>query len=169
LLFHLQSDVTGLDLSGLSIRQADLRDLPLHGVNFTDANLATSIFAESIGDIHKVIISPDDRLVANSCSDGRISLWDMGNGQNVLNIRAHHSYVVGMVFTADSRRLISGSFDKYIKIWDVDSGKCLESWQSSAAIYSIALSGDGKILACNGEHGSILLWDVAVARCECHW
>ncbi len=47
LLFHLQSDVTGLDLSGLSIRQADLRDLPLYQVNFTDANLATSLFAES--------------------------------------------------------------------------------------------------------------------------
>ena len=164
LLSHLQADMTGLDLSGLSIRQADLRDLPLHGVNFTDANLATSLFAESIGDIHKVIISPDDRVVANSCSDGRISLWDMGSGQNILNIRAHHSYVLGMAFTADSRRLISSSFDKYIKIWDIDSGECLESWQSSVAIYGIALSGDGKILACNGEHGSILLWDVATHK-----
>jgi WD40 repeat protein len=82
----------------------------------------------------------------------------------VLNIRAHNSYVVGIVFTTDSRRLISGSFDKYIKIWDIDSGECLESWQSSADIYGIALSGDGKILACNGEDGSILLWDLATKQ-----
>ncbi len=164
LLSNLPADVTGLDLSGLSIRQADLRDLPLHQVNFTQANLTTSLFAESIGDIHKVVVSPDDRLVANACSDGRISIWQMDSGQNVLNIRAHSSYVVGIVFTTDSRRLISGSFDKYIKIWDIDSGECLKSWQSSADIYGIALSSDGKILACNGEDGSILLWDLATKQ-----
>jgi uncharacterized protein YjbI with pentapeptide repeats len=80
LLSNLPADLTGLDLSGLSIRQADLRDLPLHLVNFTQANLTTSLFAESIGDIFRVVISPDDRLVANSCSDGRISIWQMSSG-----------------------------------------------------------------------------------------
>ncbi|AFY73408.1 WD40 repeat-containing protein [Synechococcus sp. PCC 7502] len=164
LLCHLQADLTGLDVSGLSIRQADLRDVSLHQVNLSHANLATSMFAEAIGEIHKIVVSPDDRLVANSCNDGSISIWQVGSGQNVLNLKAHDSYVIGLVFTPDSRRLISGSFDKHIKIWDISTGECLESWQSSADIYGIALSSDGKILAYSGEDGSILLWDLATKR-----
>ncbi len=164
LLSHIQADVTGLDLSGLCIRQADLRDLPLHQVNFTQANLTTSLFAESIGDIFKIVISPDDRLVANGCSDGRISIWQMGSGQNVVNIKAHDSYVTGLIFTNDSSRLISASLDRFIKIWDLDSGVCLQSWQLSNSIHELALNHSGKILACASECGGVFLWDVATGE-----
>jgi WD40 repeat protein len=164
LLSNLQADVTGLNLSGLSIRQADLRDLLMHQVNFTQANLTTSLFAESIGDIFRVVVSPDDRLVANACSDGRISIWQKGSGQNLLNIKAHGSYVVGIVFTNDSRKLISASLDRFIKIWDLDSGVCLQSWQSSNSVHGLALNHDGQILACGSECGGVLLWDVATGK-----
>ncbi len=128
LLSHLQADVTGLDLSGMSIRQADLRELRLHRVNFTQANLSTSLFAESIGDIYQIAISPDGRMVANGCNDGRISIWQVSTGQNLLSIKGHNSTVMGLVFTADNQKLISCSFDRYIKIWDVDSGACIQFW-----------------------------------------
>jgi hypothetical protein len=112
LLCQLQADLTGLDLTGLSIRQADLRDVSLAQVNLTKTNLATSLFAESIGDIYKLVISPDDRLVATGGSDGKISIWEIDTGQNTLNIKAHEGHAVGLVFTPDSRRLISSSFDR---------------------------------------------------------
>ncbi len=165
LLGQLQADLTGLDLTGLSIRQADLREVSLAGVNLMRANLATALFAESIGDIYQVVISPDDRLVATGGSDGMILVWDIETGQNLLNIKAHNGYSFGLVFTADSKKLISAVVDdQYIKIWDLDSGSCLKSWQSSASIYRIALSADDQTLACSGENGSLLLWDVRTGQ-----
>jgi WD40 repeat protein len=160
LLCQLQADLTGLDLAGLSIRQADLRDVSLAQVNLAKANLATSLFAESIGDIYTVVISPDDRLVANSGSEGKISIWHVETGQNLLSINAHEGHIMGLVFTNDSKKLISCSFDKNLKVWDVDNGNCVTSWQSSTSIYRIALSPDGLTLACSSECGAVLLWDV---------
>ncbi len=165
LLCQLQADLTELDLTGLSIRQADLRDISLAQVNLATANLATSLFAESIGDIYQVVISPDDRLVAVSGSDGMILVWNITTGQNLLSIKAHNGYSFGLVFTADSKKLISaGVDDQYIKIWDLDTGICLKSWRSSASIYRIALSADDRTLACSGENGSLLLWDVRTGQ-----
>ncbi len=168
LLDRLQADLTGLDLTGLSIRQADLRDVSLAQVNLAQANLATSLFAESISDIYLVVISPDNshskQVVASGSSNGTISIWQIDNGQNLLNISAHNSFVVGLVFTADSKRLISSSFDRYIKVWDLETGKCLQSWQSSAPIYRIALSNDGKVLASGSECGSVFLWELATGK-----
>jgi WD40 repeat protein len=165
LLCQLQADVTGLDLAGLSIRQADLREVSLAGVNFAGANLATSLFAESIGDIYQVVISPDDRLVAVGGSDGMILVWNIATGENLLNIKAHNGYSFGLVFTSDSKKLISaGVDDQSIKIWDLDSGICLKSWQSSASVYRIALTADDGILACSGENGNLLLWDVRTGQ-----
>jgi WD40 repeat protein len=164
LLNQLQADLTGLDLTGLNIRQADLRDVSLAQVNLTQANLATSLFAESIGDIYKIAISPDDRLVANAGSDGKISIWHISTGKNILTIKAHDGHIVGLVFTADSSKLISSSFDRHIKIWDLTSGECIKSWQSLAPIYGISLSHDGQILASSCESGDILLWNVSTGE-----
>jgi WD40 repeat protein len=164
LLNQLQADLTGLNLAGLSIRQADLRDVSLAQVNLTQANLATSLFAESIGDIYQVIISPDDRLVATGGSGGQISIWQVDTGENLLSIKAHSSHATGMIFTSDSKKLISASFDRSIKIWDVDSGICLQSWQVSTPLYRLDLSDNGKILAIAGECGSIFLWDIETGK-----
>ena len=164
LLCQLPADLTGLDLAGLSIRQADLRDVSLHQVNLAKANLTSSVFAESISDVYSVAISPDDRLVANSGSNGKISVWEVETGRNLFNICAHNSHTIGLIFTADSKQLISSSFDRFIKIWDVVSGECLQSWESAAPLYRIALSNDGQMLAAGGELGSILIWEVSTGK-----
>jgi WD40 repeat protein len=160
LLCQLQADLTGLNLAGLNIRQADLRDVSLPRVNFAGANLATSLFLESISDIYKVAISPNDQLVATGGSDGKISIWEIDNVQNTLNIKAHEGHIVGLIFTTDSKRLISSSFDRQIKIWDIENGVCLHSWQSSEPCYRLALSNDGKMIATGSECGNIFIWDV---------
>jgi WD40 repeat protein len=164
LLCQLSTDLTQLDLSGLTIRQADLRSVPLPQVNFTNANLSTALFSESIGDICRVAISPDSRLVAKGGSDGKIAIWQMDRGQNILNLKAHAGHVVGLVFTADSQRLISSSFDRTIKIWDIQSQICLQTWQLLAPVYRIALSPDGRMLASSSNCGDVLLWDVATGQ-----
>jgi WD40 repeat protein len=164
LLCQLGADLTRLNLAYLNIRQADLRNVALTGVNLTGANLSTTLFTESIGDIYKVVISPDDRLVAKGGSDGKLVIWEINSGQSLLNIKAHDGHLVGLVFTKDSTKLISSSFDRTIKIWEVETGLCLQSWQLLAPVYRIALSPDGQTLASSSNCGDILLWQVATGK-----
>jgi WD40 repeat protein len=163
LLNQLAADLTGLDLSGLSIRQADLRNQPLPQVNLAQANLATSLFAESIGDIYSVVFSSDNQLIASGGYDGKIAVWHIDTGQNLLSIKAHTAFVMGLAFIDNNTKLVSTSIDKYVKIWDVASGSLVQSWQSSATIYKILVMDDDQTLVCNGENHEILLWNIATA------
>lgn len=59
LMVQLKLDLRGSDFSRLVVRQADLRRVDLAGVNFQNADLATSLFSEALGIATSVDISPN--------------------------------------------------------------------------------------------------------------
>lgn len=56
LLGQLGLDISNADFSQLVVRQAYLKDFPLHQVNFAGADLSTSVFAQKLGSMALVII-----------------------------------------------------------------------------------------------------------------
>jgi WD40 repeat protein len=39
----------------------------------------------------------------------------------------HPSWIASVVFSADGQILLSGSFDRTIKLWDIATGKCIKT------------------------------------------
>ncbi len=62
LLVQFKVDLCGSDFSKLVVQQADLRQVSLVRVNFKDADLATSIFSETLGNGISIDISPDGQM-----------------------------------------------------------------------------------------------------------
>jgi WD40 repeat protein len=63
--------------------------------------------------------------------------------------------------SADGKRLFSGSWDKTIKVWDLEAGKeTLTLRGHTAGINSLALSGDGKRLFSGSGDTTIKVWDL---------
>jgi len=61
--------------------------------------------------------------------------------------------------------LASGSWDKTIKLWDVQTGRALQTLTGySGVVYSVAFSPDGKVLASGNDDKTIKLWDVQTGR-----
>ena len=59
--------------------------------------------------------------------------------------------------------LHSASFDSTARLWDADTGLCLQVFtHHKKPIYSIAFSPDGLWLATGGGDGWVHLYDVAV-------
>ncbi|MEP0772025.1 serine/threonine-protein kinase [Trichocoleus sp. ST-U1] len=75
----------------------------------------------------------------------------------------HSSWVRSIAISPNGQTLASGSNDKTIKLWQVDSGKLIHtltghsSWVRSIAI---AISPDGQTLASSSQDYSIKLWQV---------
>lgn len=65
-----------------------------------------------------------------------------------------------MVFSPDGKRLVSGSVDETVKIWDVASGQeTLTLNEHKNKVCSVAFSPDGKQLVSGSLDNTVKLWD----------
>jgi WD40 repeat protein len=174
LLVHLQADLRGWDFSELSLLQADLRQVNLVGVNLRNADLAKSVFAETFSCVTSLAFSPDgDRLVTGD-ADGKIRLWQVANGKQLLTLQGHRSWVYSVNFSpigvdlpsASGQMLVSGSEDSAIHLWDLAAGRCLKTFQGQTnGVRAVNFSHDGRTLASCGDDAIVRLWDIASGRC----
>ena len=127
LLHQMETDLTGYDFSNLCVWQADLRRATLHQVNFQNADLTKSVFAENFGGIWSVAFSPDGKYLAAGDTKGDILLRRVIDGQTVLRFTGHRGWVVSLDFSPDGQTLASSSCDCTAKLWDVSTGRCLHT------------------------------------------
>jgi WD40 repeat protein/tRNA A-37 threonylcarbamoyl transferase component Bud32 len=111
-------------------------------------------------------LSPTSDLLAFSRDSYRVSLAAAASTEPPRVFDAHDRVVSCLAFSADGKRLVTGSWDQTAKVWDVRS---LQSGDASAPVLvlrghmgvvsSVAFSPDGRRLATASEDQSVRLWD----------
>eukprot|EP01018_Ginkgo_biloba_P022053 Gb_03024 [translate_table: standard] len=62
--------------------------------------------------------------------------------------------------------IATGSSDKTVRLWDVQSGECVRMFIGHRGmVLSIAMSPDGRYMASGDEDGAIMMWDLSSGRC----
>jgi cytochrome c len=108
--------------------------------------------------INAVAIAPDGRLIASGDHDGHILFWALPEGRSLDAIVGNGFAVNALLFTADGR-LLSGSADKTVRLWDLATRHELLRYEGQdEPLVSLALSGDGAIVAAGGAGGTVMLW-----------
>ncbi len=161
LLVQLHVDLRGSDFSDLVVQQADLRQVNLAGVNFQNADLAKSIFSETLAIVASIGISPDSQTFAVGDSSGKVYLWNMTATQLLVTFEGHIGWVWSVAFSPDGKTLVSSGSDAAIRLWDVGSGQCLQVLTGHHdCVWSVAFSPDGQRIASGSDDRTVRLWNL---------
>ena len=111
------------------------------------------------GDIKKVKYSPDGTILAVATSIG-LWLYDVNNTEEFALLMPHTSSITCMDFSPDGKTLVTGSNDKFVRLWDVKTRTFKQlfrghSWEVRDVVYS----SDGKTLA-SASINEINIWDI---------
>ncbi|MEM7591192.1 MAG: NB-ARC domain-containing protein [Cyanobacteria bacterium P01_A01_bin.83] len=117
LLVGLETDLTGANFSGLTIRQAYLQQVPLPQVSFRGCHFENTLFSQSLSSILAVAFNPEQTLLATGGTDGYVRLWQVADGKEVCAWQAHSDWIRTVNFSEDGILLASGGNDKVIKVW----------------------------------------------------
>lgn len=158
LLIHLGIDLTHYDFSYLTIRQAYLQDVPLHRVNFSFSDLATTVFSDTFGGVMAVAWA-ENGLLAFGTTNNEIRLWDTVQNQPLHTVIGHRDWVWSVAFSPNGHLLVSGGGDQLVCLWD-SQGQLMRQLQGHEnQVKCTAFRPDGKLLATGGGDRVIRLWN----------
>ena len=86
----------------------------------------------------------------------------------VATFAGHQETVYGVALSGDGKQLLTASFDKSIKLWDVASAKELRTFGGEKGhqnlVLDVAFAPDGQTFASAGSDNSVKIWDVPLAK-----
>jgi len=79
----------------------------------------------------------------------------------IQTLAGHSGWVNAVAFSADGRRIASGSWDTTVKVWDATTGEVEKTLAGhSDGVNAVAFSADGRRIASGSWDDTVKLWDV---------
>lgn len=96
-----------------------------------------------------------------------IQLYEINNNtfKPLSNLKGHTEYINCLIELADGR-IASGSIDKRIKIWNLQSNQCEGTLEDNEPIRCLLQLKDGRLLSSKWDmYNQISVWDISTLKC----
>jgi WD40 repeat protein len=130
---------------------------------------------------NSVAFSPDGKWIASGSWNPQrtVKVWDVSSstkdrqagGQEALTLHGHTGAVCSVAFSPDGKRIVSGSADQTVRVWDFRLGQGQFSIKGHIGdVYCVAFSADGKRIASGSgdrwgrDPGGVKVWDTQTGK-----
>lgn len=99
---------------------------------------------------------------------GTMELWDLEKNELVVTFAGPNSGVMDAVFSADGKRLVAGSRDGIVRIWDVATGSLLNEIGDSrlVSVRQNEFFADDRKLLTKADDNKVRIWDLNSGRIQ---
>lgn len=123
---------------------------------------------ETEQETYRITVSPDDLWLATGSqpadeggTEKTVQVYDFKTGERKFTVE-HGEDIVNLLFSADGKRLAVGSRNGLVKLYEIPSGKVLQTWKLEGDPNRrtfVALSPDGALLATALDGKTIKLYE----------
>lgn len=110
------------------------------------------------GLVRAIATSPTEALLAVAGRTGRVEFFSIPAGEQVRTLDVHQGDVMGIAFSGDGRRMATVGLDRFIRIWDLESGTKLAERRGTTGSMCVDFSPDGSRVAYSDGPGRIVIW-----------
>ena len=111
--------------------------------------------------LQKMIHSVGNHFLAAGCTDHTIKIWDLQSKELKYNLEGHKNHVTCVCFSPDGARLLTGSEDKMIRVWEFASNNwncTMTLKEHKGTVKSLVYSFDGKRFVSASQDKQIKVW-----------
>ncbi|KAI9205965.1 WD40-repeat-containing domain protein [Polychytrium aggregatum] len=124
-------------------------------------------------DIYSLDWSKDGKYIVSGSGDYNIRVWDSETGRCTVEMSVANDKTLGPGYKdlgvtsiamspLDSRCVVSGSLDRMVRIWDIQTGQMLERFEGhSDSVYAVAFSPDGRSVVSGALDRTLKIWDLS--------
>ncbi|MFP4650991.1 MAG: WD40 repeat domain-containing protein [Phormidium sp.] len=117
--------------------------------------------------IRTVAFSPNGEVLASASSDGIVTIWSLGQPQEIMRVEGQPDGISNIAFSSDNRQLAAGGDDGSIEIWDLETARPVSvhtipahQERVSGLIYDL----DNNTLTSSSHDGTIKVWDLETGQ-----
>lgn len=142
--------------------------------------LCHPLVAERVREMESIAITPDAKCIITASADYSLKIWELKQikigktGQIIvkpslyMDLIGHTDKVTSVAIAPDGKRVISGSKDGTVKVWDILTGKELHTFNCQQTDFStvsrigtIFISSEGKqVFSADERNPEIKVWDL---------
>ena len=108
------------------------------------------------------------RLASTHIGSDLIYIWNLARGDCVAKLGESidgHAGSVSCLAALEGGRLVSGSFDRKVKIWNVADGACIATLTGHGGrVWALAILESGRLASASGDM-TIRIWEIATRAC----
>ena len=94
-----------------------------------------------------------------------VSARCLQTGRECYRLEGHRHYIASLCLSVDGRTLFSGSRDRTIKEWDLDTRQCRRTFQCHGVVHVLMLPSDNSHTLWSGSWGTIFKqWDLTTGQ-----
>jgi WD40 repeat protein len=108
-----------------------------------------------------VAVSSDGAALAVANESGIANLWRLSDLAHVTSLPGRRVRIFDITFSPDSSRVVAGTADGHLRVWDVAARAVLAEFKAHRSITNVRFSPDGAVIASAGSDAHVRLWNAS--------
>jgi WD40 repeat protein len=164
---HSHQRVTSLAVSRDGTRLVSAGDMGDFQIwNFSTGQKVGQMFHSTEGEVNDLVFSSSNTLWASSHSiqsGGNVCIWEWQADHvtpTTYTLLCGQGHITCIEFTEDRKHVVTGGMDQSVRSWNLSSRSCVANFDCASVPQHIAVSHEGRYLACASDDANFRVWDL---------